>query len=114
LVRQQGHKEPALNRPVLEAVVPGVFLLLEIITNIIFSIAEITAPAAYIIVNGILILVYVLIGYAVSRALKQTGFLTSRKVSFRIRGWYVTTAAASTGNPSIHCLLKQSILYSWN
>jgi hypothetical protein len=48
----------------------SVFLVLEIISNIIFSIAKITAPTGYIIVNGILILVYVLIGYAVNKALK--------------------------------------------
>ena len=47
-----------------------VFLLLEIIVNIIFSVVKMTAPTAYIIVNGILVLVYILIGYAVSRALK--------------------------------------------
>jgi hypothetical protein len=48
----------------------AVFLVLEITGNIIFSIAKMAAPTAYIIVNGILILIYVLIGYAVSRALK--------------------------------------------
>lgn len=47
-----------------------VFLLLEITGNIIFSIAKMATPTAYIIVNGILVLVYVLIGYAVSRALR--------------------------------------------
>jgi len=47
-----------------------VFLLVEIITNIIFSKMDMGGPAAYIIVNGILMLVYILIGYAVSRALK--------------------------------------------
>jgi hypothetical protein len=45
-----------------------VFLVLEIIVNIIFSLVD--ATTAYIITNGILILVYFLIGYAVSRALK--------------------------------------------
>jgi hypothetical protein len=47
-----------------------VFFLLEIIVNIIFSVVNMTAPTAYIIVNGILILVYILIVYVVSRALK--------------------------------------------
>jgi hypothetical protein len=47
-----------------------VFLLVEIIVNIIFSVVNMATPAAYIIVNGILVLVYVLIAYAVSRALK--------------------------------------------
>ncbi|MDR2575036.1 MAG: hypothetical protein LBC52_01180 [Treponema sp.] len=45
-----------------------VFLVVEIIVNIIFSLVD--ATTAYIITNGILILVYFLIGYAVSRALK--------------------------------------------
>ena len=45
-----------------------VFLLLFIISNIIFSVTGLTTPAAYIIVNGILLLVYILIAYAVKRA----------------------------------------------
>ncbi|MDR2524842.1 MAG: hypothetical protein LBC83_01395 [Oscillospiraceae bacterium] len=48
----------------------AIFLVLEIISNIIFCIAKMTAPTAYIIVNGILILVYILISYAVSSSLK--------------------------------------------
>lgn len=48
----------------------SVFLLVEIITNIIFSIVKMSRPTAYLIVNGIFILVYILIGYATSRALK--------------------------------------------
>ena len=47
-----------------------VFLLLEIIVNIIFSVVNMKTPTAYIIINGILMLVYSLVGYAVSRALK--------------------------------------------
>jgi hypothetical protein len=47
-----------------------VFLILAIITHVIFSISNMTRPTAYIIVNGILVLLYILIGYAVSRALK--------------------------------------------
>lgn len=48
----------------------SVFLVVEIIANIVFSIVKMTKPAAYIITNGILVLVYILIGYAVNRALK--------------------------------------------
>jgi len=48
----------------------SVFLLVEIITNIIFSIVKMSRPTAYIIVNGIFVLVYILISYAASRALK--------------------------------------------
>jgi hypothetical protein len=48
----------------------AVFLLLEIISNIIFSIVNMAAPTAYIISNGILVLVYILISYAVSSSLK--------------------------------------------
>jgi len=46
-----------------------VFLILAIISNIIFSIASLSAPTSYIIVNGILFLLYILIAYAVNRAI---------------------------------------------
>jgi hypothetical protein len=48
----------------------SVFLVVEIIINIIFSVVNMATPTAYIITNGILILVYILISYAVSRVLK--------------------------------------------
>jgi hypothetical protein len=48
----------------------SVFLVLEIISNLFFSMTEMTAPTTYIIVNGILILLHLLICYAMSRALK--------------------------------------------
>ena len=48
----------------------SVFLLLEIITNIIFNMVKMSRPTAYVIVNGIFVLVYILIGYAASRVLK--------------------------------------------
>jgi len=47
-----------------------VFFLIGVISNIIFSIISINAPAAYIVINGIIFLVYILIAYAISRALK--------------------------------------------
>ncbi|MDR0601787.1 MAG: hypothetical protein LBG42_05340 [Treponema sp.] len=47
-----------------------VFLLPEIIINVIFSAINVTGPTVYIIVNGILMLIYILIAYAISRALK--------------------------------------------
>ncbi|MDR1468371.1 MAG: hypothetical protein LBT00_03665 [Spirochaetaceae bacterium] len=47
-----------------------VFLMLEIISNIIFSIVNLATPTGYIITNGILVLAYILIGYAVIRAFK--------------------------------------------
>jgi hypothetical protein len=49
----------------------AVFLALEIISNIVFSVANLATPAVYIITNGILVLMYILISYAVSRAFKQ-------------------------------------------
>ncbi len=48
----------------------SVFLLVEIITNIVFSITKMPRPNSYIIVNGIFVLVYILISYAACRALK--------------------------------------------
>ena len=47
-----------------------VFLIIAIISNIIFSLVKLNAPAAYVITNGILFLVYFLIAYAIGRALK--------------------------------------------
>jgi hypothetical protein len=47
-----------------------VFLVLSIISNIIFSFVTLAKPTAYIIINGILLLIFMLIAYAVSRALK--------------------------------------------
>jgi hypothetical protein len=47
-----------------------VFLIVEIVSNVIFSFMTLTKPTAYIIVNGIFLLIYILIAYAVSRALK--------------------------------------------
>jgi hypothetical protein len=47
-----------------------IFLILEIISNIIFSLIPLIKPAAYVIVNGILFLVYILIVYVIIRALK--------------------------------------------
>jgi hypothetical protein len=47
-----------------------VFLIIAIVSNIVFSFLLLTSPASYIVVNGILFLVYILIGYAVIRALK--------------------------------------------
>ena len=46
-----------------------VFLIISIIVNVIFSFITIVTPAAYIITNGILFLVYLLIGYSVYRAI---------------------------------------------
>ncbi|GMO57806.1 MAG: hypothetical protein Ta2G_17680 [Termitinemataceae bacterium] len=46
-----------------------VFLILTIISNVIFSFLSMQTPTAYIIVNGILLLIFVLVAYAVSRAL---------------------------------------------
>lgn len=48
----------------------GVFLVLEIIGNIIFSAVNMSSATTYIIVNGILVLIYILIAYTVSKALK--------------------------------------------
>jgi hypothetical protein len=48
----------------------AVFLVLKIISNIIFGFVTLSSPALYIIVNGILLLIYLLIAYSISRALK--------------------------------------------
>ena len=47
-----------------------VFLVIYVISNIIFSFVALASPAAYIITNGIVLLVYILIAYAVIRALR--------------------------------------------
>jgi hypothetical protein len=49
-----------------------VFLVIAIISNIIFSIVSLSRPASYIIVNGIILLVFVLIAYSVYRATKAS------------------------------------------
>jgi len=49
-----------------------VFLILAIISNILFSIFTLPTPTAYVIINGILLLLYVLIAYAVNRAIAST------------------------------------------
>jgi len=46
-----------------------VFLILAIISNILFSIFALSTPTSYIIVNGILFLLYILITYTVNRAI---------------------------------------------
>ena len=47
-----------------------VFLIIFLISNVIFSFITLITPTAYIVINGILILVYILIAYAISRALR--------------------------------------------
>jgi len=47
------------------------FFALEIISNVVFSVAKLSAPTAYVIVNGIGMLLYVSIVYIVSRALRS-------------------------------------------
>lgn len=47
-----------------------VMLFVSLITNIAFSFVNFQQPAAYIIVNGIEFLIWILISYAVSNALK--------------------------------------------
>jgi hypothetical protein len=47
-----------------------VFLIIAIISNIIFNFVTLASPVAYVIVNGVLLLIYILVAYAVSRALK--------------------------------------------
>lgn len=47
-----------------------VFLIIFIISNIIFSIISLITPSSYIVINGILLLVYILIAYAINRALR--------------------------------------------
>jgi len=48
-----------------------VFFIIAIISNIIFSFMILSTPTSYIIVNGILFLVYLLISYSIFRALNQ-------------------------------------------
>ncbi|MDR2160250.1 MAG: hypothetical protein LBP23_09335 [Treponema sp.] len=47
-----------------------VFLIIGIISHIIFSLISGPGTASYIIVNGIILLLFVLIAYSTSRALK--------------------------------------------
>ena len=47
-----------------------IFLIIAIISNVIFSLIILSTPTSYIIVNGILFLVYILIVYAIRLALK--------------------------------------------
>ena len=47
-----------------------IFLIIAILSNVIFSFISLTAPTSYIIVNGIIFLIYVLVGYGVIKALK--------------------------------------------
>jgi hypothetical protein len=47
-----------------------VFLLVFVVSNIVFGFIKLVTPSAYIIVNGILLLVYILIGYAIAKTLK--------------------------------------------
>ena len=42
-----------------------VFLIISIISNVIFSFMTLVKPTAYIIINGILLLLYILISYAI-------------------------------------------------
>ena len=46
------------------------FFPIAIISNIIFSFITLVTPTAYIIINGIFFLIYILIAYAIIRALK--------------------------------------------
>ena len=48
-----------------------IFLIASIISNIIFSFINLSSPAAYIITNGIIILIYILIGYTVFKAIQS-------------------------------------------
>ena len=47
-----------------------VFFVISIIINIIFSFITLGSPASYIITNGILFLIYILIVYSIIRALE--------------------------------------------
>ena len=47
-----------------------IFLIISIISNVIFSFISLVAPTSYIIVNGIVLLCYILIGYSVIKSLK--------------------------------------------
>lgn len=48
-----------------------VFTVVFIISNSIFSFIKLSSPTAYIITNGILFLVYILIAYSIIRALSK-------------------------------------------
>ena len=47
-----------------------VFLIIALISNVIFSLMKLNTPTTYIVTNGIIFLIYILIAYAISRALK--------------------------------------------
>jgi hypothetical protein len=46
-----------------------VFLIIFAVSNVIFSLITLITPTAYIVTNGILLIVYILIVYSISRAL---------------------------------------------
>jgi hypothetical protein len=46
------------------------FLIIFIASNAIFSFVTLITPTAYIVINGILFLVYILIAYTIIKALK--------------------------------------------
>ena len=48
-----------------------VFLVIMLLSQVLFSAIGFTKPTAYIVVNGILLLVYFLAGYAVNRAINR-------------------------------------------
>jgi hypothetical protein len=50
-------------------IISGLFFAISLVSNIIFNFLNFTLPP-YIIINGILFLLYILIGYGVTRALK--------------------------------------------
>jgi hypothetical protein len=47
-----------------------VFLIIFVVSNVIFSFITLITPTSYIVINGILLIVYMLITYTISRALK--------------------------------------------
>jgi hypothetical protein len=57
-------------------VLSSVFLLITVISHSVFSFVNMQTPTAYILINGILLLLFVLISYAVMRALRNSSTIT--------------------------------------
>ena len=51
-------------------IISGIFLVIAIIINVVFTLINFMNPAAYIIVNGVFFLLYILVTYSIKKALE--------------------------------------------
>lgn len=50
-------------------IVSGIFLVINVISNLIFAACNFEAAAAYVIVNGVIFLIYISIVYGINKSL---------------------------------------------